>query len=175
MHDVWIGSNRSVPKHTQLRKYSRGEQNAATCFKQRVKHTRPASQVEVHRLGLTTQSLLEPVGSLTKVEQAASRLEPGLAKIEADYQARMDALMSELASATEDQREAVQQQAAELKVQWTLALANRQLELARQRGDVAAETEILHAIQAMQKPPATEGQPVVRDPNAGIQIEGGAR
>ncbi len=109
-------------------------------------------------------------------EQVQPQLEPGLAKIEENYRRQMESLKNELASATtDDQREAIQQRAAELKMQWTLALADRQLELARQQGNAEAETEALHAKQAMLNPPTALRQQVPRDPNAGIVIEGGAK
>jgi len=109
-------------------------------------------------------------------ERAPLQLEPGLAKIEADYTAQLETLRHELAAAiTEEQREAIQERAVQLKVQWTLALADRQLELARQEQNAEAETEILKAMQAMQNPRSTARQEVERDPNAGIVIEGGAK
>jgi len=109
-------------------------------------------------------------------ERAPLQLELGLAKIEADFTAQMETLRHELAAAiTEDQREAIQERAVQLKVQWTLALADRQLELARQDQNAEAETEVLKAMQAMQNSQPSARQEVERDPKAGIVIEGGAK
>lgn len=109
-------------------------------------------------------------------EQVQPKLDPGLAKIEETYRLQMESLKNELAAATtDDRREAIQRRAAELKMQWTLALVDRQLELARAQGNGEAEAEALHAKQMMLNPPVAERQPVARDPNVGIVIEGGAK
>jgi hypothetical protein len=109
-------------------------------------------------------------------EQMQPILEPGMAAIEKSYGLQMQALNAEFnAAATEPQQDEVQQRMQALKVQWTLALANRQLELARQANDSKAEAEILSAIGAIMQPlrPAAQSEP--RDPNAGIEIPGGAK
>lgn len=109
-------------------------------------------------------------------QQVVPQLEAGIAEIETMYGNRMQALKSKLNLATtEEERDALQQQTRELKVELTLALADRQLELARERGDTEAETELLTAKQAIMNPPSVERVQVKRDPNAGVRVEGGAK
>jgi hypothetical protein len=108
--------------------------------------------------------------------QAAPQLEPEVAAIEASFGQQIQMLSSEFASAqTEDEREAVQQRVQSLKIEWTLALANRQLELARQKQDAKAEAEILQMIAHITNRVAPALTPIPRDPQTGAAIEGGAR
>jgi hypothetical protein len=76
---------------------------------------------------------------------------------------------------TPEDQESLQREAMELKVEWSLALAKRQLELARERGDTEAEAEALNTINHVANPPTVLRQQVPRDPNAGIELPGGAR
>ncbi len=109
-------------------------------------------------------------------EQAEPVLEPGIAAIEATYYQQMQVLNEQIQSAaSEEQRDLLQQQAQTLKVEWTLALAHRQLDLARERQDTQAETELLQAIDRITHPVSPETQAAPRDPEAGISVEGGAR
>lgn len=129
---------------------------------------------------LTDAEIQRPEGQMQAEpgngQQVVPQLEPGIAEIEAMYLNRMQTLKSQLNLATtEEERDVIQQQARQLKVEWTLALADRQLELARERGDTEAETELLAAKQAILNPPSAERVQVKRDPNAGITVEGGAK
>ena len=109
-------------------------------------------------------------------EQVQPVLEPGLAAVESNFGQQMEALKSELtATLTEDQRDEIQQRMQSLKIEWTLALANREFELARQKQDSKAEAEILQAISQITNPTPHEQTPVARDPKAGIVTAGGAK
>lgn len=109
-------------------------------------------------------------------ETAPTVLEPGLAAIEANYAVRITALREQAAAATTSEaREALQTQMQELKHEWTLALAYRQLELARERQDVDTEAELLQAISHMTNPPVRELRQVPRDPRDAETPAGGVR
>ena len=109
-------------------------------------------------------------------EQMQPMLEAGLAQIEMAFGEQMESLKAEFASATtEDAREAVQQRMMQLKKDWSLAIIDRYIELARERGDSEAEAEEMAAKNALLNPPVMNVQPVPRDPSAGIHIEGGAK
>jgi hypothetical protein len=96
-------------------------------------------------------------------EPISTRLDPRIAQIEATYRTRMQALKSQIgATADPVSQDQLQQQAGQLKIEWTLALADRQLELARERKDSRAEAELLQAIERIQHPrtapaPAAKG------------------
>jgi hypothetical protein len=88
-------------------------------------------------------------------EQETPRLDAGIESIESQYRARAQALKAELAVATSSQaQEDIMQAMVVLKSEWALAIANRQLELARLNGNTEAEAEILQAISRMPSPPA---------------------
>jgi hypothetical protein len=81
-------------------------------------------------------------------EQQQTHLEPGLQAIEDNYRARLKDLKKQIAATQiPEEIEALQSQAVVLKEEWTLALANRQLELARERNDVKAIADISRAIE----------------------------
>jgi hypothetical protein len=83
------------------------------------------------------------------------RLDAGIESIETQYRARSQALKAELAVAASSQaQEDIMQAMVVLKSEWALAIANRQLELARLSGNTETEAEILQAISRMPSPPA---------------------
>ena len=131
--------------------------------------------------GRTDADIVRPEGVAQETipgngEQVVPQLEAGLMQINADFRGRMDAIKVELSAATtEEARAEIQQRAQQLKVEWTLAIADRQLQLAREAGDTQTEAQLLQAIAAMQAPRAAVSETAPRDPNAGIVIEGGAK
>jgi hypothetical protein len=107
--------------------------------------------------------------------RSPTQLEPGLAKIEEQFGTQMQALLSDLASAqTAEEKTALQQKAIDLKGQWALALAYRQLELARERKDAASESQIQNDIENMQHPAAVQASPAPR-PESDKAVQGGAQ
>jgi hypothetical protein len=103
-------------------------------------------------------------------------LEQGLQQVEESYKAQMMSLISQLDAATDpDQQDMLQQQVQQLKVDWTLALAHRQLELARERQDTRAEGELLEAIARIQDPTSSPSHAASVAEAAKRQSEGGAK
>ena len=102
------------------------------------------------------------------------------AAINAQFQTAMDGLLNQL-NATDnfENQNSIQEQIINLKKEWKLARANRQLEIARSNKDTERETEILRAIQRMVSPPVRtpDANLPVSDPNQGIDqaVEGGAK
>lgn len=123
-----------------------------------------------------TRTETQTVGQAELGEKVPTVLEPGLAAIEANYAARLAGLREQAAAAaTSEGRETLQMRMQEVKLEWSLALAYRQLELARERQDADAETEILQAIEHMTNPPVRELRQVERDPRVDEVPAGGAR
>jgi hypothetical protein len=87
-------------------------------------------------------------GQVELGDQIETELEPGLASIETNFKARMEGLKTQMAAARDAaEMDQLQQQAQQLKVDWSIALANRQLELARARKDTQSEAAILETIE----------------------------
>ena len=129
----------------------------------------PQTEADVPRTEVIRQ--VEPGSG----EQITPRIEAGLAQIEEQFRSRMQVIEAELEMCTtEEERDAIQQRAHQLKIEWTLALANRQLELARQRHDVEAEAKILQGIDRIVNPLPVkhDGEP---HSEAGNLSAGGAR
>lgn len=101
-------------------------------------------------LDVTSTPRPEGIGTVVTApnEQKQTRLEPGLQAIEDNYRARLDDLKKQITvSQNPEELEALQTQVVVLKEEWTLALANRQLVLARERNDEKAIAEISRAIE----------------------------
>ena len=130
----------------------------------------PAPQPPIERVSVQAQA--EPGTG----EQVQPVFEPGIAQINGSYQPRVDALIAELdAATTEDAREEVQQRVMRLKLEWSLAVMGRHIEIARENGDAQLEAELSVSKERMENPPTVTRVEVPRDPNAGIEREGGAR
>jgi hypothetical protein len=112
---------------------------------------------------------------LATSSESATTLDPSLQAINATYAERMQAIMAAFGSATtETEKVTAQQQAQDLKVQWSLAAAFGQLDLARNRKDAQAEAEILRDIDNLQHPPATVNHLAVR-PESDKAVQGDAK
>lgn len=125
-----------------------------------------------------TQSLSDQPAQPIPVEavQVEPVLDPRLFEIETQFRSRLDVLETAITAAKNPAEEMeLQKEAERLKIEWTLALNEVMLQIAREKGDTEAEAQALQLKDNIQNPPAHPANPVLRDPDTGKLLEGGAR
>jgi len=110
-------------------------------------------------------------------EQVPPQLPPEFEALERPYMDQIAALSAQLNDGlSDDQQLVIQEQIMTLKRGLKLARLKLALEQVRANGDTEAEARISASIQHLLNPTSKRAsQPVVRDPQTGAEISGGAR